>query len=88
MLQEINQAIIRLEWLVTPSMAGSDPIRDLLAREKTIAVVGLSDSPAPESWGFRHMQSHGYKIIPVNPNIAETLGEKCYPSLVDVPLED
>jgi uncharacterized protein len=63
-----------------------DPIRELLQRSKTIAVVGLSDSPMRPSYGVSaYMQSHGYKIIPVNPTIAETLGEKSYPSLADVP---
>lgn len=67
-------------------MAASDPIRDLLARAKTIAVVGLSDSPLRPSHGVSaYMQTQGYKIIPVNPTISEALGEKCYPSLLDVP---
>ena len=71
---------------VIASMAGSDPIRDLLAGAKTIAVVGLSGSPLRPSHGVSaYMQSHGYKIIPVNPNIAEALGEKSYASLADVP---
>ena len=71
---------------IVPSMADSDPIRDLLAAAKTIAVVGLSDSPLRPSHGVSaYMQSHGYKIIPVNPNIAEALGEKSYASLLDVP---
>jgi len=64
----------------------SDPIRDLLSRVKTIAVVGLSDSPMRPSHGVSaYMQSQGYKIIPVNPQIGEALGEKSYPSLLDVP---
>src|SRR5437016_12716658 len=67
-------------------MAGSDPIRDLLAGAKTIAVVGLSGSPLRPSHGVSaYMQSHGYHIIPVNPTIAEALGEKSYASLLDVP---
>jgi uncharacterized protein len=71
---------------IVPSMAGSDPIRELLAAAKTIAVVGLSGSPLRPSHGVSaYMQSHGYKIIPVNPNIAEALGEKSYASLADVP---
>jgi len=71
---------------IIPSMAGSDPIRELLAAAKTIAVVGLSGSPLRPSHGVSaYMQSHGYKIIPVNPNIAEALGEKSYASLADVP---
>lgn len=64
----------------------TDPIRDLLQRSKTIAVVGLSDSPIRPSYGVSaYMQSHGYKIIPVNPLINESLGEKAYPSLREVP---
>jgi uncharacterized protein len=63
-----------------------DPIRELLSRAKTIAVVGLSDRPMRPSHGVSaYMQSHGYRIIPVNPHIAEALGEKSYPSLLDVP---
>lgn len=67
-------------------MAPSDPITDLLSRAKTIAVVGLSDSPLRPSHGVSaYMQAQGYKIIPVNPTISESLGEKSYPSLLDVP---
>ena len=68
------------------SLPQSDPIDDLLKRAKTIAVVGLSDSPLRASHGVSaYMQSHGYRIIPVNPNIQECLGEKSYPTLADVP---
>jgi hypothetical protein len=64
----------------------SDPIHDLLAKAKTIAVVGLSDSPMRPSHGVSaYMQAQGYRIIPVNPQITEALGEKSYPSLLDVP---
>ena len=64
----------------------TDPIRDLLQRAKTIAVVGLSDSPMRPSYGVSaYMQSQGYKIIPVNPSISEALGEKSYASLAEIP---
>jgi len=64
----------------------TDPIRDLLQRAKIIAVVGLSDSPMRPSYGVSaYMQSHGYRIIPVNPSISEALGEKSYSSLREVP---
>ena len=64
----------------------SDPITDLLRRSKTIAVVGLSCNPLRPSHGVSaYMQSHGYHIIPVNPNIEECLGEKAYRSLLEVP---
>jgi predicted CoA-binding protein len=63
-----------------------DPIYELLSRAKTIAVVGLSQSPMRASYGVSaYMQSVGYKIVPVNPQIAEALGEKAYPSLLEIP---
>lgn len=67
-------------------MKESDPIYELLSRVKTIAVVGLSDSPMRPSHGVSaYMQSQGYRIIPVNPQITEALGEDSYPSLLEVP---
>ncbi len=69
-------------------MTQSDPIYELLSRTKTIAVVGLSESPLRASHGVSaYMQAAGYKIIPVNPQIAEALGEKAHPSLLEIPLE-
>ena len=66
-------------------MKQSDPIYELLSRAKTIAVVGLSDSPIRPSHGVSaYMQTQGYRIIPVNPQVAEVLGEKSHPSLLDV----
>jgi predicted CoA-binding protein len=68
------------------SQPPSDPVRDLLQRVKIIAVVGLSDDPWRASHGVSaYLQAHGYKIIPVNPHISEALGQKSYPSLLDVP---
>lgn len=68
------------------SQPQSDPIADLLRKAKTIAVVGLSSNPLRPSHGVSaYMQSHGYRIIPVNPQIEECLGEKSYGSLLDVP---
>ena len=64
----------------------TDPIADLLRNSRNIAVVGLSNSPLRPSHGVSaYMQSQGYRIIPVNPEISEALGEKSYPSLLDVP---
>jgi len=61
-------------------------ITELLKSAKTIAVVGLTDSPYRPSYGVsRYMQSQGYRIIPVNPMITESLGEKSYASLLDIP---
>jgi predicted CoA-binding protein len=66
----------------------TDPIYELLSRIQTIAVVGLSESPMRPSHGVSaYMQASGYKIIPVNPQITEALGEKAYPSLLEIPAE-
>jgi uncharacterized protein len=65
--------------------AVTDEIGELLKRTKTIAVVGLSDSPLRPSYGVSaYMQSHGYKIIPVNPSIKGALGEKAVASLAEI----
>lgn len=72
--------------LAVSSLPKADPIFELLQKAKTIAVVGLSDSPLRPSHGVSaYMQSRGYRIIPVNPVISEALGEKSYPSLLEVP---
>ena len=69
-------------------MKQSDPIYELLSRAKTIAVVGLSESPMRPSHGVSaYMQAQGYKIVPVNPKITEALGEKSYASLLELPTE-
>jgi uncharacterized protein len=66
--------------------AGVDPITDILNKSKTIAVVGLSSNPMrPSHEVSEYMQSAGYRIIPVNPNETEVLGEKSYARLEDVP---
>jgi predicted CoA-binding protein len=63
----------------------NDEIGKLLSNSKTIAVVGLSDSPLRPSYGVSaYMQSHGYKIIPVNPTIRGALGEKAAATLSDI----
>jgi predicted CoA-binding protein len=68
------------------SLPSTDPIAELLKRSKTIAVVGLSNNPMRPSHGVSaYMQSQGYRIIPVNPRVRESLGEKAYPTLLDVP---
>jgi len=68
------------------SLPSADPIAELLKRSKTIAVVGLSNNPIRPSHGVStYMQSRGYRIIPVNPRVRESLGEKAYTTLLDVP---
>lgn len=64
----------------------AERIAELLKSAKTIAVVGLSYSPSRTSYRVSgYMQAQGYRIIPVNPTITESLGEKAYASLLDVP---
>jgi hypothetical protein len=65
----------------------TDPeIIEILQSAKTIAVVGLSNKPWRPSFGVsEYMQSQGYRVIPVNPNVDETLGTNAYERLEDVP---
>jgi predicted CoA-binding protein len=66
--------------------ASADVILEILKKYKTIAVVGLSSNPMRPSFGVtEYMQRAGYRIIPVNPNVTEALGEKSYARLEDVP---
>jgi predicted CoA-binding protein len=61
-----------------------ETIRAILDQTKTIAVVGLSDDDSRPSYGVaRYMQQHGYRIVPVNPQIVSALGETAYASLDD-----
>jgi uncharacterized protein len=63
-----------------------DPIQSILESAKTIAVVGLSSKRDRPSYGVaEYLQKQGYRIIPVNPNEAEVLGERAYPDLLSVP---
>ncbi len=53
---------------------------------RTIAVVGISDDPErPSHFVASFLESHGYKIIPVNPKLTEWEGKKCYPDLLSIP---
>jgi predicted CoA-binding protein len=59
-----------------------DRVLELLRKAKTIAVIGLSDDPAKPSYGVsEYLQSSGYRVVPINPQLSEVLGERAYPSL-------
>ena len=61
-------------------------IAGILSAARTIAVVGLSGKRFRPSYGVaEYLKRAGYRIIPVNPNEKEVLGEKCYPDLDSVP---
>jgi predicted CoA-binding protein len=61
-------------------------IENILRESCTVAVVGLSSNPERDSYDVaRYLQSMGYRIIPVNPNEAEVLGQRAYPDLLSIP---
>ncbi|HET8978219.1 MAG TPA: CoA-binding protein [Solirubrobacteraceae bacterium] len=72
-------------------MVHSSPeaIREVLTDTRTWAVVGCSPDPARDSHRVaRLLQRRGFRVIPVNPAVDEVLGERAYPSLLDIPAEE
>lgn len=68
------------------SAPDDDALRALLEAADTVAVVGLSSNPDRPSFEVAaYLQRHGYRIVPVNPNEGEVLGEPAYPSLLELP---
>ena len=62
-------------------------IRNILTKNKVLAVVGLSANESrPSFFAAKYMQDHGYRVIPVNPRYEEVLGERCYPDLESIPV--
>ena len=67
-------------------MPDIETLRRILAETRVIAVVGLSaEWHRPSYFAARYMQEHGYRIVPVNPKYDRILGERCHPSLADIP---
>ena len=61
-------------------------LRDILARYKTVAIVGLSKDPSKDSYRVAmYLKSQGFRIVPINPFANEILNEKSYKSLLDLP---
>ena len=61
-------------------------LRRILRDSRVVAVVGLSANwYRPSYFAAKYLQGHGYRVIPVNPNYTEVLGEKCYPCIAAVP---
>jgi predicted CoA-binding protein len=61
-------------------------LRSLLGEIHVVAVVGISSKPSRPSHDVgSYLQEHGYRIVPVNPNETEVLGERAYASLLDIP---
>ena len=64
-------------------------VHQSLAHCKTIAVVGLSPKPHRDSFRVaKYMQDHGFRIVPINPNAHEVLGEKAYASLTEAAMHE
>lgn len=71
-----------------PYVPSDAELRSTLEEARTIAVVGLSSNPRrPSNEVAAYLQRNGYRIVPVNPNETEVLGEKAYPSLQDIPTD-
>jgi len=69
-----------------PDMNLDEGIEKVLTEYRTVAVIGLSADPSKYSNVVaKFLQSHRWRIIPVNPNVEEVLGEKSYKSLIDLP---
>jgi predicted CoA-binding protein len=65
-----------------------DDMNEVLAKYRTVAVVGLSsDSSKPSYKVAEYLKNHGFRAVPVNPFVNEVLGEKSYKSLLEMPVE-
>jgi len=73
---------------LSPVVPDDPELRALLGDARTVAVVGLSSKPNRPSHGVaRYLLQHGYRIVPVNPAEAEVLGQRAYPTLLDLPAD-
>lgn len=71
---------------VNPVVPDDPELRVLLGDARTVAVVGLSSKPnRPSHEVARYLLQHGYRIVPVNPGETEVLGQRAYPTLMDIP---
>ena len=67
-------------------MADIPTLRRILKENHTIAVVGLSANwHRPSYFAAKYLLDHGYRVIPVNPRYQEVLGQRCYPSVSEIP---
>jgi len=65
-----------------------DKLIGLLQKTKTIAIVGLSKQwNRPSNFVGKYLIEHGYRVVPVNPRYEEILGQKSYPTVVDIPFQ-
>lgn len=86
--EKAKRCIEKSNMRVTPTIAPPQSNEELILNSKTIAIVGLSKNPNKDSYSVGdYLKRRGYRIIPVNPTATEILGEKAYPSLLDIPAE-
>lgn len=70
---------------MTADKLSNKEIRDILEESRTIAIVGLSGNWfRPSYFAAKYLLDHGYKVIPVNPNYEEILGQPCFPDLTSI----
>ena len=70
------------------ALTEAQTIAELVAKPLTVAVVGLSPKPHRDSYGVaQYMQAHGWRILPINPNASEILGEKAYATLTEADIK-
>ncbi len=63
-------------------------LKEIYSKYKNVAIIGLSDNPSRPSYVVaEYLKNHGFNIIPVNPFVAEVLGERSYKSLMEMPIE-
>ena len=71
---------------MAPQNPSDQELKQILTDATTIAIVGASSNPEKASYGImQKLQKAGYRVIPVNPGETEILGQRSYPSVVDVP---
>src|SRR6478752_946338 len=81
---ELSHSIERITR--TPSVSDIATLRRILQDTRVIAMVGLSANwYRPSFFAAKYMLDHGYRVIPVNPSYQEVLGQKCYPTLTEIP---
>ncbi len=86
--EKAKECIENSSMRIGPAIAPPQTEEALILNGKTVAIVGLSKNPKKDSYPVaEYLKKKGYRIIPVNPTATEILGERAYPSLLDIPAE-
>jgi predicted CoA-binding protein len=85
---ETQSCVSNSTMLLNAKISEPETEQDLLLKSKTIAIVGLSKDQMKDSYSVaEYLKGRGYRIIPINPTAKEILGEKAYPTLLEIPAE-